>query len=91
MSNVWSVRGVSPELRKKIVSAANQSGLTVAEWLDQAVSPSLEGWQPDAPTPTVQPDGHPAAEPPHEIVAAIDACLLDLAKLTDLRRARHSS
>jgi len=91
MSNVWSVRGVSPELRKKIVSAANRSGLTVAEWLDQAVSPSLEGRQPNPLTPATRPEGDAATDDPQEIVAAIDACLLDLAMLTDLRGVRQSN
>ena len=72
MSNTWSVRGVSQDLRRNIVEAANRSGITVAEWLDRAVAPALQ----DDPPPV------------DDIVSAIDSCLDRLDALTLPAQAR---
>ena len=69
VSDVWSVRGVSPELRKHIVEAANRSGVTVAQWLDQMVSPE-------------KPESLP---PVDDLIDAIDRCLITLERLDDCR------
>lgn len=72
MSDIWSVRGVSPELRREIVEAANRSGLTVAEWLDRAVTPCLNGDHPPA---------GPDLPPVGDLLRAIDSCLESLDEL----------
>ena len=69
MSDVWSVRGVSPELRRHIVEAANRSGVTVAQWLDQMVSPEKSESLP----------------PVDDVIDAIDRCLVSLDQLRDCR------
>ncbi len=75
MSDVWSVRGVSPELRRHIVEAASRSGVTVAQWLDQAVAAA----QDDVPPPPVD-----------DVISAIDKCLLSLDRLERVRPSQRS-
>ena len=65
MSNVWSVRGVPPELRREIVEAAQRAGLPVAEWLDRALSPCLREPLPDV----------------DELLSRIDECLAAIDRL----------
>ena len=74
MSDVWSVRGVSPELRRHIVEAASRSGVTVAQWLDHAVAAAQE----DAPPPV------------DDVISAIDKCLLSLDRLEQVRPGQRS-
>jgi hypothetical protein len=81
MSDIWSVRGVSPALRREIVEAANRAGLTVAEWLDQAVTPSLNG----EPANGAGPGTNKNLPPVGDLLQAIDTCLESLEELSDTR------
>lgn len=65
VSNVWSVRGVPPELRREIVEAAQRAGLPVAEWLDRVLSPTLREPPPDL----------------DELLSRIDECLAAIDRL----------
>lgn len=38
MSNIWSVRGVAPELRRAVLQAATADGVTVGEWLSKQLT-----------------------------------------------------
>lgn len=38
----WSVRGVDPEIREQALEAAQRSGLSVGQWLNQVLSGNLE-------------------------------------------------
>ncbi len=79
MSSVWSVRGVSPELRRSIVEAASREGIPVAEWLSRAISPSLANGaepRPSAPDAANGSDGTV-----DELLTRIDGCLAELQNL----------
>jgi hypothetical protein len=85
MSAVWSVRGVSPELRRAIVEAAERDGVSVAAWLEQRLSANFDDEAPE-PRPTsapaaaepVQPDANDSLD---GILAAIDSCLANIVAL----------
>jgi hypothetical protein len=69
MSAVWSVRGVSSELRRSVVRQAGDAGLSVGEWLEQALAPVVEGGGRLS-------DGAAHAVPPaDEVLLAIDRSL----------------
>lgn len=85
MSTVWSVRGVSPELRRAIVEAAEREGVSVAAWLEQRLS---AGFGEGAPEPQEM-DAPAASEPAQPeagnsldgVLAAIDSCLANIVAL----------
>lgn len=85
MSAVWSVRGVSPELRRAIVEAAEREGVSVAAWLEQRLSGNLG----ESPVDTVSAQEPASAEPgraePNRsldgVLAAIDSCLASIVAL----------
>jgi|TARA_R110002072_G_scaffold2229_9_gene18299 hypothetical protein len=91
MSSIWSVRGVPPHLRRNIVKAASLAGVSVAEWLELAVSPALETDSP-ARTPSGQPkflkkttgQDNLSQRRSDELLTAIDNCLADLEGLTEV-------
>lgn len=73
MSAVWSVRGVSPELRRSVVRQAGDAGLSVGEWLERALAPVVDGAEVvplhrAAPVP-------PAVPPADDVLLAIDRSL----------------
>ena len=74
MSEIWSVRGVSPSLRRGIVKAAEREGISVAEWLERQLADRLDGAAPPAQVAKAEPslDG---------LLSKIDSCLADLQQL----------
>ncbi|MGO1117546.1 hypothetical protein ACTL6U_02510 [Rhodovibrionaceae bacterium A322] len=84
MSSIWSVRGVPPHLRRNIVKAASQAGVSVAEWLELAVAPAFEGDQPPRQPKFMKavPPQASADDRADQLLAAIDTCLEDLEALT---------
>lgn len=81
MSMVWPVGGISPELRRGIIRAANGAGLTVEAWLEQTISRLLLR----DPGAAASPASHTLAsrtlagaltgDDVPSLVAAIDRCL----------------
>ncbi|WP_166443724.1 SEL1-like repeat protein [Rhabdaerophilum calidifontis] len=45
----WSIRGIDPEIREQAVEAAQRSGLSVGQWLNQVLSGSLDADEDEAP------------------------------------------
>jgi len=70
MSEIWSVRGVPPTLRRAIVKAAERDGLSVAEWLERRLSGVLGG--------AAATDTDDSLE---GLLSAIDNCLADIEQL----------
>lgn len=85
MSAVWSVRGVSPELRRAIVEAAEREGKSVAAWLEQRLSANFDDETPEPPSafaPTAPEPAQPNANDSLDgILAAIDTCLANIVAL----------
>lgn len=85
MSAVWSVRGVSPELRRAIVEAAEREGVSVAAWLEQRLSTDFSDGavelEPAPVSATPEPTHSGTGDSLDGILAAIDSCLANIVAL----------
>ena len=85
MSAVWSVRGVSPELRRAIVEAAEREGVSVAAWLEQRLSTDFSGDavdpQPASAAAAPEPAYSGASDSLDGILEAIDTCIANIVAL----------